>query len=291
MNDDNSIIHGFRQRAEVGPLAESVAELSAWYRTPMGKALLFEQKKMLTEELNLLFGYHLMQLSVLPESRLYSSSRVNHCFSLAPAGGFSEDRIAAISDFHTLPLADESIDVTILHHALEFSENPQQVLKEAARVTMPRGYIVLIGFNPLSFMGLRKSFTQYFSTKKVWHRHNLRVGRVKDWLSFLDFSTGSARYSWFNLPINNKKYIRNTQLFHRWQWPKSIPFGAFYCLLARKDKLTMTPIKPRWETAPETVRATATKRAIKTGTASSAMILPLRRKQDANKKTGKDLES
>ena len=288
MNDQKSKqkwMQRFRQRAQVQPLTESVEELSTWFHTPMGKALLSAQKKILSEELNLLFGYHLMQLSILPESRLYSASRVNHCFSLAPKTGFSKKKVSGVSDFQTLPLPDESIDVTILHHVLEFSENPQQVLKEAARVTISRGYIVLMGFNPWSFTGLSKNLAQYYSNKKIWHRHSLRVGRVKDWLNFLDFSTADPQYSFFNLPINSKRYLRNTHFLHKWNWSKSLPFGTAYCLVARKDTLAMTPLKPKWETPPVAVREVASKRAIKSGsTAASAMVLPMRKRNPQKRK-------
>lgn len=279
----SGILGRIRQRARVQPMAQSIEELALWYQSPMGKTLLATQKRILAQELQLLFGYHLMQLSVVPETRLYSASRVNHCFSLAPKAGFRQSRVSATSDCHALPFADESIDVTLIHHVLEFSENPQQVLKEAARVTIPRGYIVLMGFNPLSLTGMNKFFMQYLSAKKIWCRHGLRVGRIKDWLGFLDFSTAPAQYAFFNLPVNSKKYIHNTHFTHRLDWTRKIPLGGIYCLVARKDKMCMTPMKPAWESTPVAASVAAQKRAIKSVSSTSAMILPLRRRNPENK--------
>ena len=37
----------------------------------------------------------------------------------------------------------ETIDVMLLHHALEFSTSPKAVLAEAGRVVMPGGHLIL----------------------------------------------------------------------------------------------------------------------------------------------------
>ncbi len=276
---------GLKGRLAVAPLEDSLDELRTWFTSPLGRTILSAQKKILSRELHNLFGYHLLQLSVLPEARLFAASRINHCFSLSPKSGLSRKKISGISDFHSLPLPDESIDVCVLHHVLDFSENPQQVLKEAARVTIPNGYIVLLGFNPWSLRGLNKQFLQVFSEKAIWHHHNLRVGRIKDWLNFLDFSSAKASYSFFNLPFNNKKYLRNSQLSSRWGWAEKCPLGATYCLVARKDKMCFTPLKPAWEVKPDIVPAAVAKRASNANQniSGSAMILPLRRRKIINR--------
>ena len=193
--------------------------------------------------------------------------------------------IFGVSDFQALPLPDESIDVCVLHHVLDFSEHPQQVLKEAARVTIPNGYIVLLGFNPMSLRGLSKIPMQFFSGKAIWHHHNLRVGRLKDWLGFLDFSVAKPSYSYFNFPVNSKKYLRNTHFSYRFRSSQSLTFGAAYCLVARKDKLAMTPLKPAWVPNPVHIPAAVSKRAVNASSNnSSAMILPLRKRKIINKK-------
>lgn len=271
-------------RIAVPSLGSSVDELSTWFTSPLGRAILSAQKKILARELHNLFGYHLMQLSVVPEARLFSASRISHCFSLAPKEGSSSKKISGVSEYESLPLPDECIDVCVLHHALDFSEHPQQVLKEAARVTIPNGYIVLLGFNPWSLRGFTKLPMQFFSRKAIWHHHNLRLGRIKDWLSFLDFSSGQASYTYFNFPVNSKKYLRNTHYSNNWHWTQSLPFGASYCLVARKDKLAMTPLRPAWETRSVIVPAAVSKRAVNASSNnSSAMILPLRKRKIINK--------
>ena len=57
-----------------------------------------------------------------------------------------------------VPMCAEACKVHLLlhspvHHLLDFAESPQDILREIARVTLPMGHIVLVGFNPLSFWG------------------------------------------------------------------------------------------------------------------------------------------
>ncbi len=256
-----SMLKSLRERTRVHPLPETISQLARWYSTPLGQDILRSQKRILSDQLSYLFGYHLMQLSVVPNQKLYSSSRINHCFSLSPVELSSivpeknahetprvESRcVQALSGYEALPFEDEVIDVSLLHHVLEFSDNPQHVLKEAARVTIPNGYIVLVGFNPLSLIGLIKPFAHFFSSSVIWHRKNLRVGRIQDWLEFLDFTCQEVRYTSFNLPINNKKYLAHSRFVRRMFVGRGLPFGGIYCLVARKDKVGLTPIKPTWE--------------------------------------------
>ena len=56
-----------------------------------------------------------------------------------------------------LPLTDDSIDVMLIHHLLDFSDSIQEILHEVSRVVMPMGHVVLMGFNPVSMWGFGKS--------------------------------------------------------------------------------------------------------------------------------------
>lgn len=256
-------------------------ELNEWYRGPYGKALLDAQKKTIEHELGGYFGYHLMQLSIMPEYKFYDTSRINHRFSISPLANERRENAEACSDLESLPLPDECIDVCILHHTLDFAANPQQVLKEAARVTVPRGYIVLMGFNPVSVSGCIKPFAHFASATPIWKRQSLRVRRLKDWLAFLDFSALDVRYGAYSVPINNEKYLRNTRLIERTFTKTNIPIGGTYCIFARKDKVGLTPLKPAWDNSTKGLMDAVPlpKRAISSGMRRRAAdVLPMRRR-------------
>lgn len=272
-----------KPRTNLKPLHRTIGDIAQWYNTPVGQSLLSAQQRVLDEELSCMFGYHLMQLSVLPYHRLSAGSRINHCFSLSPAVVRSDKvttdlcDVQALSDLDALPLPDETIDVTILHHVLEFSSNPQQVLKEAARVTVPRGHIILFAFNPWSALGLIQMVKKIWGSSPIAKRRNLRSGRLRDWLEFLDFSCLNLRYLAHSSPLRPGRKPLSHILDQ--QFRESMPFGATYCIVARKDKVGLTPIKPEWETPRLLGAAPVPKRPMTARNSSeSALILPLRRR-------------
>jgi len=272
-----------KPRTNIKPLHQTIAEIAQWYETPVGQSLLSAQQKVLDDELSCMFGYHLMQLSVLPYHRLSASSRINHCFTMSPAIVRSEKvttelcDLQALAELDALPLPDETIDVTILHHVLEFSTNPQQVLKEAARVTVPRGHIILFAFNPWSALGIIQLMKKLWGQNAIARRRALRCGRLRDWLEFLDFSCLNLRYLSHSAPLRPGRRPLSHILDQ--QFRESMPFGATYCIVARKDKVGLTPIKPEWESSRILGAAPLPKRSMTArNSGESALILPMRRK-------------
>src|SRR5690625_6718611 len=55
-----------RQRFGVVPLQESLPDVADWLETPLGQAVLEQERMLLEQELQDLFGYHLLQMSVDP---------------------------------------------------------------------------------------------------------------------------------------------------------------------------------------------------------------------------------
>ena len=53
-----------------------------------------------------------------------------------------------VADPHYLPLPESTFDLLVLPHALEFTDDPHRLLREAYRVVRPEGQIVIAGFNP-----------------------------------------------------------------------------------------------------------------------------------------------
>ena len=275
------LVERIRQNFVVKPMDETCEEVAEWFETPIGEYQLDAENRLISEQLSNLFGYHFMQLSICDNVNFAKSSRINHCFSLSPCSCRIENspyNVQAISQFDALPFEDEQIDVTVLHHVLEFSENPHQVLKEAARVTLPRGYILIVGFNPLSLDGVLHRFGRLFSGRPIWKRHSLNIRRMKDWLEFLDFSCVDVRYASYNLSINNSSYLAKSGFIDRLLGGKKMPFGSSYCMLARKDKVGLTPIKPIWDHTPLIHAFPLPKRAMKMPAEKSGLVLPFRTK-------------
>ena len=230
---------------------ESWAELAEWSKTPLGRTLLADQQAQMDSVLDCVFGYHLMTMGAFDMPPLCRESKINHKFYLSPhldsanshRGGSSS---CVQSCFESLPLASESIDVAVLHHALDYSQNPHQVLREAARALIPRGYLIVVGFNPWSLQGATKFFRQWWGGS-FWRRHSLRAGRLQDWLRLLDCEPLLLERGFYRLPVASPWVLSRFSFLEAWAGYCGLPFGGYYLLVARKDVVGMTPIKASWK--------------------------------------------
>jgi len=224
------------------PLAEMMPKVENWFQSAAGKELLEQQKLITDEVLSTMFGYHLMQISACRDISLSENSKIRHRFSIGPLKG---DSIASIADEEQLPIETESIDVVLLHHTMEYSQHPHQLLKEASRVVLPSGHVVIVGFNPLSFMGLW-SMVGRLRNNSVWKNHLLSARKLADWLLLMDLKVQSVQYGHYKPPVSSnnytKKFAKLEQFFNFLQ----LPFGSFYVLVAKKEVSTLTPIKQKW---------------------------------------------
>lgn len=154
-----------------------------WFDTPMGRRLL-EAQRSLCRGLLVPPGFRLVHLGVSPHHG------VEGCFSLPCQFTFIQEPGAGadgVSRFDALPLPSDTFDVVVLHHALDFCDQPQRVLAEAARIVRPGGRVVLIGFNPYSLLGIGKWLLAPWYAAGVWRHNSLGRTRVCDWLVLLGF--------------------------------------------------------------------------------------------------------
>ena len=266
-------------RFQIHPLNETCDRVSEWFDSPLGRRLLEQEQRAIEKQMRYMFGYHFMQLSAVKGVDFSSLSRINHCFSLGPsAAQTSAAEVNGIADFDQLPFDDEVIDVTVVHHVLEFSENPHQVLKEASRVTMPRGYVIILAFNPMSVAGLLQPLFSLFNLGKISRRRALTSGRMRDWLAFLDFTCTANRQVFYNLPINDTRYLASTGFMERLLNRYQLPGGMTNLIVARKDKAGLTPIKPKWQGTRLLGAMPIPKQAIRADGDKEGLILPFRTK-------------
>ena len=227
--------------------------LRRWFTTPVGEYVLKTEVAVMDQLLPGLFGYNLVQLSV-QDSPLFGASTVQTKIPLALDTGFinsAEKHPAAVNERPilarpaALPLESDSIDVAIIHHFLDFADSPQEILKELARVTLPMGHMVIIGFNPRSFWGVWRSALQ-FKNRPPWNGQYISPGRLMDWLNLLDFKIDRAQYAIYRPPIPkltgevsdySKGLSRNINL----------PVGGIYVIVARKHIGAVRSIRPVWK--------------------------------------------
>jgi len=240
----------------------SFEDINAWFRSDLGQHILRTETLMLEQLLPGLFGYHLAQVSVQKEP-LHQASPIQNKFSIgldgttfdsSEFGSSAADSLISeepkthgvISSPADLPFADDSIDVVLAHHLLEFANNPQDILRELSRVTLPMGHVIFVGFNPHSLWGLWRSFAQ-FKGNAPWNGDFIRPGRLMDWLNLLNFRIDRAQYAIYRPPL--QRYPGKLGDYSKGvSRSLNVPIGSLYVIVARKHIGSVRRIKPVWKT-------------------------------------------
>ena len=209
-----------------------------WLSTTLGQYLLSREQDMFDKKVGDIFGFNAVQLGLLQMDTL-KNSRIPHLMHVGNRAG----EVLCESDY--LPFAESCIDLICLPHVLEFSENPHQTLREAERVLVPEGHLILTGFNPISAWGLKYALTQ--QDDYPWNGQFFTLSRIKDWLALLGLEFISGEMHCYEPPINNQKWLNRfafmDKLGDQW-WPM---MGGVYFIVAKKRVVNMTLLKPNWK--------------------------------------------
>ncbi len=220
--------------------------LRDWYEQPLGYILRHTEQDLLEEILPNVFGYHILQIGSLGwQTNLLAASRINHHMVLDPDCTAADRQVSLYGRPDALPIAADSVDAVMLPHTLEFERAPQQVLREAERVLIPEGHMIILSFNPWSLWGLGR-FAFRRKDAAPWCGHFISLSRLRDWLALLGFEIEASHGLFYRPPLQNRAVMRKLQfaesLGKQW-WPF---LGAVNVTVARKRVSTLTPIKPRW---------------------------------------------
>jgi SAM-dependent methyltransferase len=213
--------------------------LAEWLETPKGSYVLGWERGQFDAAVEDVFGFNAVQIG-LPGIDFLRESRIplRVCAGPDPGCGLR-------SEPTQLPFASQSVDLLVLPHVLEFSMQPHAILREAERVLMPEGSIVISGFNPVSFWGAARTLG--------WERRQVPscgkfIGllRLKDWLTLLGFELTGGRFGCYAPPFSQTRWIERFAFLEkagdRW-WPIC---GAVYVVRAIKRSIGMRLVLPNW---------------------------------------------
>ncbi|MEX2475565.1 class I SAM-dependent methyltransferase [Marinobacter sp.] len=215
-----------------------------WYQTPLGRALLADQRACVDHHLRPLTGARQLQVGISHRFPLASGADFAQKIITTPAWTPAIPEGVAVCDADELPFPGDSMDLVILHHTADFSPHPHQVLREASRVLRGDGSMLLIGFNPLSSWGVRRLMSR--SHSGPWGGRFLFRGRMEDWLRLLDFSVEHSRSCFFRLPLQRPVAGKGMTLLEKACGNGILPVGAYYCILAKKRVCSRIPRRPVW---------------------------------------------
>jgi len=213
--------------------------LAEWFDTPKGAYVLGWERAQFDSAVEDVFGFNAVQVG-LPSLDFLRANRMPFRFrvGLEPGG-----EVAA--DPRLLPLASQSMDLVVLPHVLEFSHDPHQILREAERVLMPEGQIVIGGFNPLSLWGVKRRLTRR-RDQHPWRGEFIGLVRLRDWLKLLGFELNGGRLGCYAPPFSQAMWLQRfafmEQAGDRW-WPIC---GGVYVVRAVKRVRGMRLVAPQW---------------------------------------------
>jgi SAM-dependent methyltransferase len=203
--------------------------LASWFDTALGQYVLERERDYYDRVVADIFGYNALQCG-LPQIDLLRMSRILK------------------ADFRDLPIMANSVDLVVLPHVLEFTDDPHQILREVVRILVPEGQVVISGFNPWSLLGLKR-VAPSARAQMPWSGRFINLPRLKDWLSLLSFEVTGGRMHGYLPPFSQERWLRRFSFLDkagdRW-WPFA---GGIYLLQAVKRVRGMRVITPSWRPA------------------------------------------
>jgi SAM-dependent methyltransferase len=258
--------------------------LQNWLKTPPGQYLLAWEHAQFERVVADIFGYHALQLG-LPALNALQASRIPHRWvaspylpesvdidainniAIYPANIYASDEIDAINldigehhidvgkiafftEFEALPFAENSLDLLILPHSLELSPDPHATLREAERVLVPEGKLIICGFNPLSLWGFKQKRSHLYKRLNFGELYLPEAGemiayrRLRDWLRLLNFDVEPGHFGCY------RPAVRSAGMLQRFAWIDKLGkrywpiLGAVYFVVAVKRVRGMRMISP-----------------------------------------------
>ena len=221
-------------------MTERMSSFQTWFSGADGRYLREREQALFDWTVSNLFGFHGVQVG-LAEMDFLRTSRIKHLLHVghSSAGG-------VLADPAHLPFAAQSVDLLLLPHVLEFSLWPHQILREAERVLIPEGSLVLTGFNPWGFW---RAWHWYKHARGEfdWQGHFISLQRLRDWLSLLGCEMVSVHTCCYAPPLADTAWVRWFESLeaagnHWWSMA-----GTIYFVHAVKRVHGMHLILPTWQ--------------------------------------------
>ena len=207
-----------------------------WFDSESGKSLVDFEQKVIEKYLDQKFGYYSLQLGE-HKSNLIKNAKIKHQII-----GCGKEKNVGL-DAEWLPFGFDSIDLVLCLHLFEKAGDPKKLMDELFRVTVSGGYVILCGFNPVSFAGLRK--TVKFDNFFPWNGSFLSISKVQNLLKASGFTLRESKLAHYQPIFFDSKSSVNDKLEklgNRW-----LPlFGNIYFLVAEKVTVSKIPKKQKW---------------------------------------------
>ncbi len=210
-----------------------------WWRRPVGRRLLREEQELLAVVCARCPGQRVLLIGSGASCYLPAAQRLAHSIVLQSSAAAPGTLIGLAE---ALPLAAESVDLVVLHHALDQALRPRAVLRETLRVLRPGGHVIICGFNP---WGLWRLLRWFGLGQPGPAGLSISVSHLGDWLELLDCALEDIDFAGFDPPQDHAAgyvwRLLTAALFRRRR-----ALAAVYMVLARKRerRLLAPPRRP-----------------------------------------------
>ncbi|MAZ39013.1 MAG: hypothetical protein CMF49_02750 [Legionellales bacterium] len=218
--------------------------MQTWYQTTLGQHVLADEQAQVESILADKFGYYLVEFSNMELYTFGHLSPITYKYYVKFKTDTTIKSDGLIAELDAFPFIPDSLDCIILPHVLEFTKNPELILKEAWQSLRPNGYLLLLTFNPYSLMGIYKKIKQdktfpftgtYYSYRKLFAM-----------LKSCDFHIDESAHCNFDLPFETKNRLKKHKLWLALA-QLALPNSAnVNIILARKEVGGITPIRFKW---------------------------------------------
>jgi SAM-dependent methyltransferase len=270
-NDDLNSVHKLDLNKEYINNQKNNCLENLLLTTPFGQELLHNEEQFYQNVTSNMFGYYAIQMG-LPQINFLQTNRIPNKY-LIP--------LQINCDIRMLPFATNSIDLIICPHLLEFVPNYETLLREFYRVLIPKGKLIISNFNRSSFLGLSNlphAFTNLFtkrpkmtipdmfdatninntspSTKITQNINWIGLKDIKKSLVKLNFVLNGGKFFSYLPPINNFKTLSKLSWLNKVgdRWLPT--YANSYAIIASKELVTFTNIKPQTQRKPIKTSAT-----------------------------------
>jgi len=227
-----------------------IVELAQWFDTPPGQYVRRWEQRQIDRMVENVFGYHAFQIG-LPQWDMLAANRVRHkgrahvSTQIADLGDAAR-AVTLVADPQQLPFDTQSIDLLLLPHVLECADDPHRILREAERVLIPEGRLIVTGFNPWSLWGARERLPGLDLLLPTPAHMQVSLTRLKDWFKLLSLDMDRGRFGCYAPLCQTEKWLQRWSFLEaagdRW-WPVC---GAVYAVSAIKRIASATLVGPAW---------------------------------------------
>lgn len=228
--------------SDVSLLTTNVVNLEA---SALGQYLIAQERALFDQRVADIFGFNALQIGWSTVDFLNQSRMPNKIHLSATSMDCQPNQYCVLGETEYLPFNEQSIDLVCMPHLLEICAQPQQSLREVARVMVPEGTLMLTGFRPWSLIGRRIAWGK--APLFAAHQSLFGLSRIKDWLALLGFECVEFGTTAHAFPVNDARWLKRLQCCDKIGPLLCGYAGSVYYIVAKKRVANMRLIKPEWK--------------------------------------------